>query len=65
MYIRKIFKVGNSLVLALPPELLEQLNIKRGDNVAVGVDANLKIIICAVDVEAINEASPPVIDLPL
>ncbi len=58
MYVRKLQKFGNSLVVVIPPELCEQLNLRRGDLVGVSVNENLKIIICAVDVEAVREAEP-------
>jgi putative addiction module antidote len=33
MYTLKIHKIGDSLVIALPQEVLQQLNLGEGDNV--------------------------------
>ena len=35
MYTIKIQKIGDSLGIILPPEVLEQLNLEEGDNVFV------------------------------
>ena len=37
MEIRKIFKTGNSLVLALPADFLKELELAEGDHVSVGL----------------------------
>ncbi len=36
--IRKIFKTGNSVVVALPREALEALSLREGENVSVELD---------------------------
>lgn len=35
MQLQKVFKAGNSLVVAIPVALSEELNIKTGENVVV------------------------------
>ena len=35
---RKIFKTGNSLVISLPKESLQQLNLAEGSSINVSVD---------------------------
>ena len=36
--VRKVFKSGNSLVVALPKELLDTLRLQEGDEVAIELD---------------------------
>lgn len=36
--VRKVFKSGNSLVVALPKELLNTLHLQEGDEVTVELD---------------------------
>jgi putative addiction module antidote len=44
--VRKIFKAGNSVVLALPKEMLEALHLEEGAEVSVELDAEQgKIVI--------------------
>ena len=43
---RKIFRMGNSMVVSLPRESLEVLNLKEGAPVSIGLDQeNQRIII--------------------
>ncbi len=43
---RKIFRTGNSMVVSLPRESLEVLNLKEGAPVSIGLDQeNQRIII--------------------
>ncbi len=37
--IRKIYKTGNSIVVALPKEMLDKLNLQEGGNVSVELDS--------------------------
>lgn len=51
--VRKVFKSGNSLVVALPKELLDTLHLQEGDEVAVGLDeAQQHLVITPHTVEA-------------
>jgi putative addiction module antidote len=36
--IRKIFKTGNSFVISLPRELLQQLGLREGSEVNIAID---------------------------
>jgi len=42
---RKIFRTGNSAVVSLPADVLEQVGLALGDSVAVTADPRLKRII--------------------
>jgi putative addiction module antidote len=43
---RRLFKIGNSIILSLPQEALESLNLREGAEVALVVDPqNNQIII--------------------
>ena len=42
---RKIIKVGNSLALTLPPELLQELGWRDGTHVDVQADAKQKRLV--------------------
>ena len=45
MIVRKIFKSGNSTVLALPKEMLDQLRLREGDDVSVAFDTERQQIV--------------------
>ncbi len=45
--VRKVFKTGNSIVVALPKEMLEQLHVTEGSEVAVELDAERGHIVIA------------------
>lgn len=46
MYTQKVFQAGNSLVIAIPKEILRRLNLKVGDLVTLDVPPdNSRIII--------------------
>jgi putative addiction module antidote len=36
--VRKVFRTGNSIVVSLPKEIVEQLNMREGANVSVELD---------------------------
>ncbi|MDP2660049.1 MAG: AbrB/MazE/SpoVT family DNA-binding domain-containing protein [Dehalococcoidia bacterium] len=44
---RKIFKTGNSLVIALPRDVLDLLHLREGAEVSVDVDQAQKQIVIA------------------
>ena len=51
--VRKIFKSGNSTVLALPKEMLDTLRLKEGEDVSVELDVERRqIVITRVPAEA-------------
>lgn len=43
--VRKIFKSGNSTVLALPKEMLDTLRLKEGEDVSVELDVDRQQIV--------------------
>jgi len=43
--IRHLFKTGNSMVVSLPKEILEDLGIKDGDSVNLEIDRDLHRLI--------------------
>lgn len=45
--VRKIFKTGNSMVIALPKEMLEQLRVGEGAEVSVELDIESNHIVIA------------------
>ena len=48
---RRLFKTGNSIVISLPQEALESLNLKAGADVALEIDRqNQQIIIKPADI---------------
>ncbi len=58
--IRRLFKTGNSIVLSLPKEVLDDLGVKDGENVQLELDREGKrVIITPVDqplaVAGVNE----------
>lgn len=44
---RKIFKTGNSLVIALPRDILDLLHLREGAEVSVDIDQGQKQIVIA------------------
>ena len=44
---RKVFKTGNSLVVALPKEMLERLHVVEGNEVSVELDVERGYIVIA------------------
>jgi antitoxin MazE len=44
---RKVFKTGNSIVVALPKEMLEALRIGEGEEVSVELDTERRQILIA------------------
>lgn len=55
---RKIFKTGNSLVIALPRELLDVLHLREGAEVSVDVDPKQKQILIAPTEMVVGEIDP-------
>lgn len=53
--VRKIFKMGNSYVVAIPPSYLERLNLKRGDEVSLRLSLTTKAIFTETDTALIIE----------
>jgi antitoxin MazE len=45
--LRKVFKTGNSIVVALPKEMLEALRLGEGEEVSVELDADRRQILIA------------------
>lgn len=45
--LRKVFRTGNSIVVALPKEMLESLRIGEGEEVSVELDAERQQILIA------------------
>ena len=45
--IRKVFKTGNSIVVALPKEMLDALHLAEGGEVSVELDADHRQIVIA------------------
>lgn len=43
--IRRLFKTGNSIVLSLPREVLEYLDIKEGENINLEMDRQKRRVI--------------------
>jgi antitoxin MazE len=43
--IRKVFKTGNSLVISIPKDLLEQVGISEGSEVSVDLDREKQQIV--------------------
>ena len=43
--IRRLFKTGNSIVISLPKEVLEDLGIKDGESVNLELDHNQRRVI--------------------
>lgn len=42
---RRLFKTGNSVVISLPKEILDGLNLKDGQNVSLELDRKQKCVI--------------------
>jgi putative addiction module antidote len=48
--LRKVFKTGNSIVVSLPKDMLEPLNVAEGDEVSLELDRkNQQIVIRPVE----------------
>lgn len=43
--LRKIFKTGNSIVVSIPKDILEQLNLSEGEDVSVELDREQRQIV--------------------
>jgi putative addiction module antidote len=43
--VRKIFRAGNSMVIALPKDMLESLHLSEGGEVSVALDEERKQIV--------------------
>ena len=48
--LRKIFKTGNSIVVSIPKDILEQLDLSEGEDVSVELDREQRqIVISPID----------------
>ena len=52
--LRKVFKTGNSIVVALPKEMLDALHLAEGGEVSVELDADRRQIVIALSVQAVD-----------
>lgn len=52
--LRKVFKTGNSIVVALPKEMLEALHLAEGGEVSVELDADHNQIVIAPATPAVD-----------
>ena len=43
--LRKIFKTGNSIVVSIPKDILEQLDLSEGEDVSVELDREQRQIV--------------------
>ena len=43
--IRKLFKTGNSVVLSLPKEVLDDLGVKVGESINLELDSEQRLVI--------------------
>jgi antitoxin MazE len=43
--LRKIFRTGNSMVVSIPKDILDQLQLSEGDDVSVELDAQQRQIV--------------------
>jgi putative addiction module antidote len=56
--LRKVFKTGNSLVVSLPKDLLEPLDLRNGTDVSVELDhKNRQILIRRAEIPIAGELS--------
>lgn len=44
---RKIFKTGNSIVVSIPKDILDELKLSEGEDVSVELDSNHRQIVIA------------------
>ncbi|MBA7572946.1 hypothetical protein ES708_14733 [subsurface metagenome] len=54
MWIRKVFRSGNSLVVALPKVVKRTLNVHSGSTLLMRLDGTKKVSICAIDDETLE-----------
>jgi putative addiction module antidote len=45
LMLRKIFKTGNSIVVSIPKDILEQLDLSEGEDVSVELDREQRQIV--------------------
>jgi len=55
MWIRKVFRSGNSLVVALPKVVKRTLNVHNGSNLLIRLDGTKKISVCTIDAETLEK----------
>jgi putative addiction module antidote len=56
--LRKVFKTGNSLVVSIPKDLLEPLDLRNGTDVSVELDRkNRQIVIRRAEIPIAGELS--------
>ena len=54
--LRKVVKVGNSLGVTIPTEILDSTNIKQGDNISIEIDERGSIVLKKVSKEVLGLA---------
>ncbi len=55
MWIRKVFRSGNSLVVALPRPVKRTLNVHNGSSLLMRLDGTKLITVCAIDDETLEK----------
>lgn len=55
MEIRKVFKTGSSLVVAIPPEYLKCMDLKLGEKVLMFIEADNNIKIQKMDEQSLTQ----------
>ncbi len=56
--VRKIFKIGDSLVISLPEDVIEQLGLHEGSEVSVSVEAAEGRLIIELNRSAVADIDP-------
>jgi len=64
MYIRKVFRSGNSLVVAIPKVIKRTLNIHNGSNLLMRLDGTKKISVCTIDDETLEKFAQGLMEEP-
>lgn len=64
MWIRKVFRSGNSLVVALPKVVKRTLNVHNGSNLLMRLDGTKKISVCAIDDETLEKFAQGLMEEP-
>ena len=62
MWIRKVFRSGNSLVVALPKPVKRVLNVHNGSTLLMRLDGTKKISICLVTAEQLEKMSESIME---
>ena len=56
--LRKIFRTGNSMVVSIPKDILDQLQLSEGEDVSVELDSQQRQIV----ISPVEKAIPTAID---